>query len=73
MSWLIFSILLAAGCSHAQLSPLLIQQKADWDKVCAEAPYGLGQGYTPSQQRAMTRLNLWHKSVDEVNGLCQSR
>ena len=49
------------------------QAEVDWRTICASAPYGAGQAYSPSEQRAMTRLNLWIRSVEQVNQDCASR
>ena len=54
------------GCAPSQAD-------LDWRTICASAPYGLGQSYSPAEQRAMSRLGLWAKSVKLVNADCHER
>lgn len=44
--------------------------QADWILICEEAPLTAGHEYEPREQRAMTRLDLWRYSVEEVNRMC---
>ena len=56
------------GCA----TPQRRAEQADWRTVCANAPYGEGQSITASEQRAMTRLDLWKVSVEELNRQCDA-
>ena len=61
--------LLLAGCATPQQQ----QVNADWAILCDQAPYGAGQEISPKEQRAMTRLEVWKLSVEELNQQCQTR
>lgn len=57
-----------ASCTRS-LSP---EQQA-WEALCEDAPYLAGSSISPKAQRAMTQLDLWKVSVEDVNEMCEKQ
>lgn len=59
---------LGTGCANV-ISP---EQQA-WHTLCEDAPYLAGMSISPKAQRAMTQLDLWKYSVEDVNEMCEKQ
>lgn len=44
-----------------------------WRLVCEDAPYEAGMSIDPQAQRAMTALDLWKRSIEDINAECATR
>lgn len=57
------------GCAPAVAS----EESRAWSTLCANAPFTAGMEISYAEQRAMTTLEVWKLSVEELNAQCQTR
>ena len=60
------------GCDSVAAKPVA-QRDRDWQILCANAPFVAGMEVSYAEQRAMTRLDAWKLSVEQVNEACAAR
>ena len=61
--------LILGGCTAQAMT----QEEKDWQLICSFAPHRAGQPIGILEQRAMTRLDVWSLSVEELDEQCLSR